>query len=355
MAKAALKKTTELPPLPAFGQPLRGLQQVEAQLAHAVAEQRLPSSYLFCGAEGIGKHLMALRLSAALLAPAPPVINLFGEEEHATQLQFDADAPAISRMMHHSHPDFLHISPPYDEAKKRTKDEIPIDDIRAIGQFLRLTAGEGRWKIIVIDPAEAMNHNAANSLLKWLEEPPAGSVFILISHQPDRLLPTIRSRCRALHFPCLAAEDFYSILQDFHPDAPHALLHYLCNGSVGLALTLQATGWQDHWNGLLALAATSPIPPQEVIRLAEAIAKDTTFSLSYWQRLLDGLIAAVVRYTATGQMNPALPQSLLQQMAARRSALEWVEIRSAHATLIEDAARIYLDRKQVILSTLTIL
>ena len=95
---------------------------------------------------------------------------------------------------------------PWDDKSKRYKTELAVDEIRRTVGFFGSTSGEGGWRIAIVDPADDMNPSAANALLKMLEEPPSRSLFLIVSHAPGRLLPTIRSRCRRLDLAPLPAE-----------------------------------------------------------------------------------------------------------------------------------------------------
>ncbi|MCE3590347.1 DNA polymerase III subunit delta', partial [Escherichia coli] len=106
----------------------------------------------------------------------------------------------------------LHISRPLDAKTGKFKTGITVDEIRRVTHFLNRTAHDGAWRIVIVDPADDMNRNAANALLKTLEEPPQRTLFILISHSSGRLLPTIRSRCQSIRFEGLERGDLLSAL-----------------------------------------------------------------------------------------------------------------------------------------------
>ncbi len=102
------------------------------------------------------------------------------------------------RVARGTHADLLTVERVWDEKRKRQRTEIVVEGARDIAGFLRLTPAEGGWRVVVVDGAEHLNRNAANALLKVLEEPPARAVLLLTCAAPGRLLPTIRSRCRRL-------------------------------------------------------------------------------------------------------------------------------------------------------------
>ena len=340
--------------------PLFGHTAQEAQLAEAVFQKRLPSAYLFTGAQGIGKASMALRLSASLLAGKAvddgESINLFGGALPSTApatLQSDTKASALKRMVQRSHSDFLLLQPEYDGKKQAFKREIVIGQTRKIGDFLSRTAGEGVWKIIIIDPADAMNVNAANALLKWLEEPPPHSLFILVTHAVGKLLPTIRSRCRELAFASPPYDLFARVLGLDANDVSTRQLHRFTSGSLGLARTWQATQWSSHWQGLLSLILSPAAhQPALVIHLSDAIMKDAAFPLYNLQRLLDSLLLRVTRFQQTGVMEADIPDEArtIELLAARHALHYWLALWDEQRTIYMDVEKLYLDKRYAMIS-----
>ena len=171
--------------------------------------ERLPHALLFVGPPGLGKRDLAEALAARLLCDAP------GADGHACW-----HCPACQRRLSGNHPDLMRILPAADAvaeagegegavepgAGKAKSSQILIEQIRALQESLTVTGHHGSRRVVVLDPAEAMNVFTANALLKLLEEPPAGCVFLLVSSAPRRLLPTIRSRCQQWSFSRPPAE-----------------------------------------------------------------------------------------------------------------------------------------------------
>lgn len=152
--------------------------------------ERLPHALLLHGSAGIGKRALAMELARWLLCQAPKTDGGCGE------------CPSCQWFAQGGHPDFRLIEPAAEaegaeEGKKGGK-RISVDQVREVVEFLTLSAHQGGWRAVVLQPAEALGVAAANALLKTLEEPPPRTVFLLVSHQPRRLLPTILSRCRKL-------------------------------------------------------------------------------------------------------------------------------------------------------------
>ena len=154
------------------------------RLADARRESRFPHAILLAGAAGVGKSQFAQRLAGALVCPTP---DAAGDACGAC----DACRQTAAGI----HPDLLRVSP--EEPGKAIK----IDAVRELTAKSVLAAQHQGHRVIVIDPADAMNRSAANALLKTLEEPSSRTVLVLVSSQPDRLPPTIRSRCQVVAFP----------------------------------------------------------------------------------------------------------------------------------------------------------
>ncbi|MDE0810169.1 MAG: DNA polymerase III subunit delta', partial [Alphaproteobacteria bacterium] len=172
--------------------------------------------------------------------------SLFGEVElgPSTQsLEIDPDLPVARQVANGSHPDFLVIERSINQKTKALRREIVVEDVAALSKFLRLTSAAGGWRVVVVDVVDEMNRNAANAMLKLLEEPPKRSLLILVSHAPGGLLPTIRSRCRKLHLTPLRDEYVLNLLGGFSPDLdPNLALMAakLAEGSIGRALEILA-------------------------------------------------------------------------------------------------------------------
>lgn len=184
---------------------LFGQETAERTLLDAYRSGRIHHAWILGGPKGIGKATLAFRFARFVLAHPDPTSP---EVVRATSLAVDMEAPVARRIAAGAHGDLLHLRRPWDEKAKRFKTELPVDEIRRTIGFFGSTAGEGGWRIAIVDSADEMNANAANALLKILEEPPPRSLFLVISHAPGRLIATIRSRCRRL---------------DLAPLTPHAI------------------------------------------------------------------------------------------------------------------------------------
>jgi DNA polymerase-3 subunit delta' len=191
-------------PHPRHTEAFFGHNEAEAQLATGLAAGKLHHAWLMVGPEGVGKATLAYRFARAALSDAAAGGQLFGDD---ARLLVHPDTRASHLVRGLSHPDLLVIRRPFDIKAKRFKTAITVDEVRRLRNFLgHKQIGDG-WKVVIVDTADDLNVNAANALLKSLEEPPARVLFFLVSSMPGGLLTTIRSRCRLLHMGPLGRED----------------------------------------------------------------------------------------------------------------------------------------------------
>jgi DNA polymerase III subunit delta' len=186
---------------------------------------RLHHAWLISGTKGIGKATFAYHLAKFLLS---------NPNKGSDNLAFNSDSPTTRKIENSSHPDLLVLESDNDD----NKPIIKVEDTRDIGKFLSLTAVESRYRVVLIDCIDAMNINAANALLKLLEEPSPNVIFILVCHKLGQILPTVRSRCRLLKVQPLSQEIFGQILLQSKPSLNAfdiADLYELSGGSVGQA------------------------------------------------------------------------------------------------------------------------
>ena len=169
----------------------------------------------------------------------------------------------------------LHLTRPLNEKTKSFKTALTVDEIRRVGRFLSLTAHDGGYRVVIVDPADDMNVNAANALLKNLEEPPSRTLFVLIAHSLGRLLPTIRSRCQIVRFQPLADDDLLAALAAAgkEPDAAAAsAMLARAEGSPRNAIMLADYGGVEIGEALDKLVATADPAAADTHRLADAVA-----------------------------------------------------------------------------------
>ncbi|MCB1384232.1 MAG: DNA polymerase III subunit delta' [Notoacmeibacter sp.] len=246
MEKLSPEQADSLPgiPDPAENPNLFGHGEQADQLAEAFRSGRMHHALLFTGPSGIGKATLAFHLAWHLLKERDPATA-------AAHLAAPEPGSAVWRQMAAgSHPGVLHLARPYDDKAKKFRQVITVDEIRRVGRFLSRTAHDGGYRIVIIDSADDMNTNAANALLKSLEEPPRATLFILISHSPGRLLPTIRSRCQVHRFSPLGSDVLEQVLASIGADMPmddagRQRLLELSEGSARNALLMTQYGGLD--------------------------------------------------------------------------------------------------------------
>ena len=243
-------KEEETRPGPENTHALFGHETAEAVLAKAWRSGRLAHGWLLTGSEGIGKATLAFRFARAILSgaldgagpPAAPGLETPSDFLPADRLPDVApDDPATRKIAGGAHPGLRVIRRSANPETGKMRGEIAVGDVREAMKFLNRTAADGGWRIVIVDPVDEMNRNAANALLKSLEEPPDKCLFLLISHVSGTVLPTIRSRCQLLALSPLAPDDVRAAIGAAAPDlasrADDALLD-LAAGSPGRAIRL---------------------------------------------------------------------------------------------------------------------
>lgn len=293
-------------PHPRETQHLFGQAAAEAAFLDAFGSGRMHHGWLITGPRGVGKATLAWRIARFLLAHPPGDGGLFGSAPPSADLAVPADHPVARRVQALSEPGLKLIRRSLND-QGRLRQVIAVEDIRALRDFFGLSAAGGGRRVVIVDAADEMNPNAANALLKLLEEPPAGAVLLLIAHQPSRLLPTIRSRCRELRLSVLGAQDMAEALGQALGDAAAAIdgqaLAELSGGSVGEAIRILSDDGLTLYGQLLAVMQGLPSMDRGRLRaLADSAAgrgAEARFDLMV--RLVDMAVARLARAGATGR------------------------------------------------------
>ena len=292
------RETTEI-----FGQ-----DKAQAEFLSAFIGDRLHHGWLLTGSRGTGKATLAWTIARFLLATPPQEENGLFAAPPPTSLAVDPEHPVARRILAGADPGLAAVRRSVNDKTGRLRDEIVVDDIRALQKFFGLSATDGGRRVVIVDAADEMNVSAANALLKMLEEPPARATLLLVSHQPSRLLPTIRSRCRALRLGPLAPEDMVLALHAAGADIPKdptvaSHLTALSVGSVGDALRLLSLDGLRSYAELVALMGTMPrLDRPRAIQLAEsAAARGAADRFDLLLSLIDRALARLARTGAVGQ------------------------------------------------------
>jgi DNA polymerase-3 subunit delta' len=319
---------------------LIGHDEAARSLEAAARSGRLHHAWLLCGPPGIGKATLAWRFARWLLAGMP---------EGPSPLFVDPASSVSRRVAADTHADCFTLEP--NTGERGTKRVLRVEDAREAVRFLTQTAAEGGWRVVVMDEAERADQAAVqNTLLKTLEEPPPRTVLLLVCSAPQRLLPTIRSRCRRLDLNPLAPGEMETLLARLLPEtgkAERARLAALAQGSPGRALALaEAGGLELQAMVDKALGALAKGDPPRDHALADRLAMDRTGgAFGIFMGLLRGAIAGALREAARGHAAPA--------WLARHPLAVWASLWDRLGTLADDTERLNLDRKQAVLTGLS--
>lgn len=247
---------------------IKGQRQAVTQLLQVLQSRRLSHAYLFLGPEGVGKKTTAYAFAAALFCTGS-----------SSPGELCGQCPHCLKMAHGSHPDLISVQPQGSSIKIEQ-----IREIQALSSYKQLSS---QYKVIIIDEAEKMTEEAANAMLKTLEEPPKDTMFILVANGLAGLLSTIISRCQLIRFNVLSPEDLQEILQKEAglKETEAKALSPLAGGSVSLALKIwenwsEENKWRSPQKILEHLARKDRT---ELLRLSAALEKDPylQFTLEY--------------------------------------------------------------------------
>ncbi len=345
-------------------QTLYGHEEAERQFLDAFMANRLHHAWLITGPKGIGKATLAYRMAKFLLTfPDAQAAAAVRPGEGTGGLAIDDSMPAVRQVMAQGHPNLLALRRPVDEKTKKAKTIIPVDEVRKTTSFFGKSAGAGGWRICLVDSADEMNTSSANALLKVLEEPPVKSLFLLVSHQPGRLLPTIRSRCRVLPLTALGDDALAHVLSDNGlslPPADLAAVETLAEGSAGRALALADGTGLELYRGMVKLLCQMPrIDIVALHALADKAAKKGEGDqFAVFVELLRDWIARAVRAGTGAALSPDIVRGegqAMMRLTGGGSLDRWVEVWEKIGELAGRADALNMDRKLVILNMFSIL
>ncbi|MBB3607943.1 DNA polymerase III subunit delta' [Rhizobium sp. BK602] len=314
---------------------LFGHEEAEAFLAQSYRSGKGHHAVLIEGPEGIGKATLAFRFANHVLSHPDPAT--------APEVIADPDpASAISRQISGgaSH-NLLHLARPVDDKTGKVKSAITVDEVRRAGKFFSQTSGTGNWRVVIIDPADDLNRNAANAILKILEEPPKRALFLVLSHAPGKLLPTIRSRCLPLKLAPLGDDALGKALANLGLSAGQGSeLFASAKGSVSEALKLLNYGGGEIVAAYeQVISAEGPAARRAMHRLADALSakeSDTIFGF-FVSHIGDDIMARARAAALDGRLVVAEKLSRLYSDVTER-----LNISQAYN----------LDRKQTIITVL---
>ena len=335
---------------PAANPDLFGHEQAVQALERAMASSRLHHGWLISGRRGIGKATLAYRFARALLA---------GQFEIGSGLRLDPDHPVFQQIAGRHHPDLHIVEAERDPKTGKVKTTIPIDRVREATASLSRTPAIASRHVLVVDGAEQLNRNAANALLKPLEEPPAGAVLILISHRPGRVPATLRSRCAKLALHGLSDDLLLDALTRHAPELDHEPRQPVlaaAKGSLGRALDLAGGDWLDLYERVLRAIVATPKDPLALDDLATSLAKIS--AKHGFANMIDLIQTVFGRITAqaTGRLSGHLfseERTILVSLAGREPLDRWASLWEKTARLSAAVDGLNLDHSQALAQILT--
>lgn len=297
--------------------------RAELAFLDALSRGRLHHAWLLCGVEGSGKATFAYRAARRLLgADADPSRGPLGTRP---------DDPVARLVTAQAHPDLLVLERLVEGGK--TKKSISVDQARELPEFFAKSPSQARYRVAIIDAADDLNMNAANALLKVLEEPPERGVLFLISHAPGRLLPTIRSRCRRLAFPVWPPHALADLVRDRTGvgQGEADRIADMAGGSPGQALAL-ASG-----PALKADQTARAWVEADVIDRAEILAAADGFRGAEGQDRYEALVERLIATVRQRAVNEPQPAGAL-----------WADLWSRMTELSERAQAVNMDKSDVL-------
>ncbi|HEV7636174.1 MAG TPA: DNA polymerase III subunit delta' [Bradyrhizobium sp.] len=323
---------------------LFGHRDAEKALLNAYRSGRIPHAWMIGGAAGIGKATLAYRMARFVLANRDPSAP---DVQHAETLSIDPSNPVARHVAAGAHGGLLTLERSLND-KGVMRTVITVDETRETIGFFGSTAAVDGWRVCIVDTVDELNPNAANALLKILEEPPQQSLFLLVSHAPARVLPTILSRCRKLPLRPLATPDVIgaaaqaaSIAAD---DPALAEAAEAAEGSVARALTLLGGDALKLQQRTAALLATLPrVDPRELHALGDALGGSDRVALAAFIDCVDRWVSERLRSDG-GNANANLPR-------LARLAEVWEKINRA----ARETAEYNLERKPLVFSVFGLL
>ena len=297
---------------------LIGHAEQAATFRGAVTSGQLHHAWLLAGPQGIGKATFAQAAATWLLARAAgPAAGVDGNSfavapQHPTARLIAAGSHLDFRVVERV------VNPNVRPAEAKLRSEIAIDQIvrrdgskfePPLAECLRTTPALSDWRVVMIDSLDEMNRNASNALLKFLEEPPPGTLFLCISHSPGRLLPTIRSRCRTLRFRPLADRDVDAVITTERPEldaAARQALVGIADGAPGRALRLADAGIDATERALTALAAGGDGTGQALALARSLAGRTATARYEAFLELVPAQLAAAAKQRRGARLGHAV-------------------------------------------------
>lgn len=337
---------------------LIGQQAAEDAFLSAYNSDRLHHAWMITGPQGVGKATLAWRIARFLLATPKDDGGMFATPAPTT-LSIPENHPVNARIAALSEPALFLLRRPWDEKLKKLKTVISVDEVRSLKSFFALSNPDGGRRVVIVDAADEMNGASANALLKLLEEPPADCVLLLVTHQPSKLLPTIRSRCRELRCVELSPDDMATALEGAGASvgAHGVALSQLSGGSVGEAFRLLNLDGLTLYTHLLALIETFPrLDRNAALKFAErAAGRGAEARFDLMLRLMDVAQSRLAR-AGLGLVDTQVTSGELRMLArlspGEAASRSWAELAAKTTARARHGQAVNLDPSALILDML---
>ena len=316
---------------------------------------RLHHAWMLCGPRGIGKASLAYVIARFLLSqPAEHENTMFADALPALPQTLDTplDHPVVARILAGSEPGLCVLRRPTDEKSGKIKTFITIDEVRKLRDFFAISASGNGRRVVIVDALDDMNVNAANAILKLLEEPPKNAIFLLVTHQVGRVLPTIRSRCRVMPLQPLKEKDLRRAFAAILPDTPFddALIN-MAQGSVGRAAELAQGGGMAQYAKLLELMQDLPrIDRSKLKEITKAFSArgstGTGAQFGQFLELIDYFLSRMALYTAAQKTQTATSKeaNIFKRLSPDlRAAQKWATLQQEMGHRVRLAQGVNLD------------
>jgi DNA polymerase III subunit delta' len=341
-------------PHPRMTGKLYGHKAAEQTLAAGLASGRLHHGWLVTGPQGIGKATLAYRFARAALSQPDE------RDSRGLALAVSSETSGSRQVRALSHPGLLVLRRQYNVKDKKFGTAIPVDEVRRLRQFLAMSAGADAWRVVIVDTADDMNPAAANALLKSLEEPPPRTLFMLLTSEPGRLLPTIRSRCRVLALEPLSGPDLRQAANDAVEtgggtppnESEWPALERLAAGSVRRLLNLAGNGGLALQETIVKHLADLPKVDWSALHTLSDKLAPTAAEQQYelFFELLTGTLTRLIRAAATGTGDRA-DVALASRLVGTARLAAFADLWEAVVRDKADTDLLNLDRKSFILDT----
>ena len=353
-------------PHPKDTETLFGHQNAEQEFISCFKSGKLHHGWLITGPKGIGKATFAWRIAKFLLTQPFDCLEtneFFGnfDENQTSDIVENHKKAITARILAESEPRLAIIRKSFDEKRKAFRAIIRVDEVRQLKTFFSLSVTDGGSRVAIIDCADDLNINAANALLKTLEEPPKNTVFLLINHKPHSLIPTIKSRCRELRLSSLSESDLMSALRQLNlpiPENDSEIYSLLASGSVGNSIRLLEHDGVSLYRNMLSLLNQLPnLNGFELEKFIGTFSSNKSRSrLELLVDLLNTLIARLSKAGITGHSswNPILEDEkevFVKLCPNPKIAKKWAELAQTQSENLKHGLAVNLDPSSMILDT----